>query len=334
MGPTIDELNKILEIKNNIKQSIINKGVEITDNTKFADYPSKIDNIPDRYNDGYGNGYNDGYSNGYDEGSANGGGADPIYEVMWNAITNNNTDYSYLFHMYDGTTLDVSNLDTSNVTYMSDMFNTCQSLTSIDVSNFDTGNVIDMSEMFYDCRLLTSIDVSNFNTSKVTNMYAMFRNCWGLTSLDVSNFNTSNVNDMRYMFANCYKLTSLDLSNFDTSNVTSMAYMFSNCFNLISLDMTNCDISKCTSGISISSMFGSSSSTGCSKLTDFKAPKNISGNIVVSYSPLLTHDSLMSIINNLATVTSSNTLTLGATNKAKLTADEIAIATNKGWTVK
>jgi hypothetical protein len=42
----------------------------------------------------------------------------------------------------------------------------------------------------------------------------------------------------------------------------------------------------------------------------------------------------MSIINNLMTVTSTKTLTLGATNLAKLTADEVAIATNKGWTVK
>ena len=41
----------------------------------------------------------------------------------------------------------------------------------------------------------------------------------------------------------------------------------------------------------------------------------------------------MSIINNLATVTTPQTLTIGATNIAKLSSDEIAIAVNKGWTV-
>ena len=46
----------------------------------------------------------------------------------------------------------------------------------------------------------------------------------------------------------------------------------------------------------------------------------------------------MNVINNLYDLTanglSGQTLTLGSTNMAKLTADEIAIATNKGWTIK
>jgi surface protein len=105
-----------------------------------------------------------------------------------------------------------------------------------------------------------------------------------------------------------------------------MGYMFSYCTNLTSLDVSNWDISKATT---ISGAFNN-----CTVLVDFKAPKNISAPMDVSYSTALSHDSLMSIINNLITVTSSKTLTLGATNLAKLTADEIAIATNKGWTVK
>jgi hypothetical protein len=48
----------------------------------------------------------------------------------------------------------------------------------------------------------------------------------------------------------------------------------------------------------------------------------------------LTHDSLMSIINHLQTKTSGTwTITLGATNLAKLTDAEKAIATEKGWTL-
>ena len=47
----------------------------------------------------------------------------------------------------------------------------------------------------------------------------------------------------------------------------------------------------------------------------------------------LTHDSIMVIINGLQTVTTTQTLTLGSTNLAKLTDEEKKIATDKGWTL-
>ena len=49
----------------------------------------------------------------------------------------------------------------------------------------------------------------------------------------------------------------------------------------------------------------------------------------------MTHDSLMNVINKLYDISNKGTqiINLGGTNKAKLTAEEIAIATNKGWTV-
>ena len=126
----------------------------------------------------------------------------------------------------------IKNLNTSNVTDMSGMFEGCSSLTSIDLSNFDTSKVTNMAYIFYDCSSLTSLDLSNFDTSKVTNMSAMFGSCSSLTSLDLSNFDTSKVTHMWEMFSTCSSLTSLDLSNFDTSNVETMQYMFSGCSSL------------------------------------------------------------------------------------------------------
>lgn len=56
--------------------------------------------------------------------------------------------------------------------------------------------------------------------------------------------------------------------------------------------------------------------------------------IKLSDSPLLTHDSLVNIIDGLYDIAAkgckTQRLSLGATNKNKLTAAEIAIATNKG----
>ncbi|WP_185324758.1 BspA family leucine-rich repeat surface protein [Listeria innocua] len=125
------------------------------------------------------------------------------------------------------TSLDLSNLDTSQVTDMSWMFYGARGLTSLDVSGFDTSKVTNMTYMFAATdEGLTSLDVSGFDTSKVTNMTYMFAATKGLTSLDVSGFDTSQVTNMANMFRDTWSLTSLDLSNFDTSKVINMTYMF------------------------------------------------------------------------------------------------------------
>ncbi|EAD7632832.1 BspA family leucine-rich repeat surface protein [Listeria monocytogenes] len=131
---------------------------------------------------------------------------------------------SGLFQYSKITSLDLSNLDTSSVTDMSNMFYGSE-VPSLDLSNLDTSSVTNMAYMFYNSDA-TSIDVSNFNTSSVTNMYCMFRFCEVATSIDVSNFNTSNVTNMGHMFSYTSAATGLDVSKFDTSKVMYMNGMF------------------------------------------------------------------------------------------------------------
>ena len=140
------------------------------------------------------------------------------------------------------TDIDVSNVDTEDVTDMSSMFYNCQSLASLDLSSFDTRNVTNMGWMFYNCQSLKSLDLSSFDTKDVTDMSSMFYNCQSLASLDLSSFDTKNVTDMGSMFYNCQSLTSLDLSSFDTKNVTNMYCMFYNCQSLASLDLSSFDM--------------------------------------------------------------------------------------------
>ena len=240
--------------------------------------------------------------------------------------TDNVTNMSYMFYGCNNlTSLNLSNFDTSEVTNMDSMFQGCNKLTSLDVSNFNTSKVTTMNSMFYNCTNLTSLDVSNFNTSKVTTMYNMFGSCTNLTSLDVSNFGTSNVTNISQMFYNCSKLTSLDLSNFNTSKVTNMNWMFYNCKNLTSLNLSNFDTSSVTN---MSQMF-----QGCTNLTSLDSMQNIPVSLSLSQTKL-DQTSLVDVINNLATVTTTRTLTLGETLLNKLTPEQIAIATNKGWTVE
>ena len=57
----------------------------------------------------------------------------------------------FFSEFYNDGTIDLSALDTSEVTNMNAMFSGCISLTSLDVSNFDTSQVTDMSNMFSGC---------------------------------------------------------------------------------------------------------------------------------------------------------------------------------------
>ncbi len=75
------------------------------------------------------------------------------------------------------TSMDLSKLDTSSVTDMSNMFERCSSLTSLDLGSFDTSSVTDMSFMFDRCQSLTSLDLGSFDTSSVTDMRSMFSRC-------------------------------------------------------------------------------------------------------------------------------------------------------------
>ena len=157
------------------------------------------------------------------------------------------TDMSYLFGGCTSlTTLDVSSLNTDNVTNMQSMFNNCRSLVSLSgLSNINTSNVTTMANMFDECKALTSLDLSTFDTRNVTNMYAMFTECESLETLNLGgDFNTSNVESMYCMFAGCVSLRALDLSNFNTAKVKNMNTMFAACMSLTTLDLNHFNTSS------------------------------------------------------------------------------------------
>ena len=160
----------------------------------------------------------------------------------------------------------------------------------------DTSNVTDMKNMFYNCTSLTSIP--QLDTSNAANMSYMFGICKSLTS--IPQLDTSNAANMENMFYNCTSLTSIP--QLDTSNAVNMSYMFKYCSNLTSIKMKNMKVS-----------------------------------FDISASTKFTREALLEIITNcfdLTTLNKTATLTMGSTNLAKLTDEDKAIATAKGWTLK
>lgn len=133
------------------------------------------------------------------------------------------------------------------------------------------------------------------DTANVTKMGFMFYNCSKITTVPL--FNTTNVTDMNSMFKICSKLTTVPL--FDVSKVTNMQWAFDDCSSLEAIHIIN-----------------------------------INANLSISASTKFTREALLEIIGNLKAQTSgSKKLTMGATNLAKLTDEDKAIATNKGWTL-
>ena len=76
-----------------------------------------------------------------------------------------------------------SNLDTSQVTNMEQMFSNCPKLTALDLSSLNTDNVTSYSSMFSGDAALTSVDLSSFKVAANTEMKDMFSSCSSLTKL-------------------------------------------------------------------------------------------------------------------------------------------------------
>ena len=160
-----------------------------------------------------------------------------------NLNTSNVTKMSNVFAFCQGSDIDFGKLDLSNVTDMSNMFWN-SSITNVNLSGLDLSNVTDMSEMF-SYSSITNVDLSGSDLSSVTDMSNMFNNS-KVVSVDFSNSDTSNVTDMTNMFYACSRLTNVNLTGIDTSKVRSMGNMFAYCTQLTNLDVSPLDTSNVT----------------------------------------------------------------------------------------
>ena len=131
-----------------------------------------------------------------------------------NKATRTGTKYDISTHKWTGTYRNPNQRITKAVfnssfkdyrpTTTASWFDCCSKIETIEgMENLNTEEVTDMSNMFEYCKSLKALDFSNFNTAKVTDMDRMFNSCSALTSLDVSKFNTANVTDMSDMFIAC-----------------------------------------------------------------------------------------------------------------------------------
>ena len=171
--------------------------------------------------------------------------------------------------------------------------------------------------MFASCNNL--IEVPLFDTSNATVFNRMFGGTKKLSTIPA--FNMENATDITYMFFNCKIVTVPELN---TPSLEIADYAFQYCSLLTSVGKM--DFSNVTSALQ---MFQTDN-----ELTTLGGFTGLKVNFDLSYCTVLTKESILNVINEAADVTTSpKNLYLGATNLAKLTDEEKAIATNKGWTL-
>lgn len=201
---------------------------------------------------------------------------------------------------------------TKNVGGANSLFYNNTSLQEIaDFTINNTSVLTNINYMCYSCANLRYVKNLTFISSKDTQAESVFNQCQRLEKIGEITLTTKGILNF---FNNCNSLTTI--SKINDENLNDLRNAFSNCTSL-----TN---------------FGGIENLG--KAYDISSAENyFYYTLDLSACTLLTHDSLMNVINKLYDIKTkgcqNQSLVLGSTNLAKLTAEEIAIATDKGWNV-
>ena len=156
--------------------------------------------------------------------------------------------------------------------------------------------------------------------STITNLPSdAFNGCTALKKLELPTSLRSLGN------AICRNCTSLETITIPDGITNLGNWTFSGCTSLISVTLP----------AAVTYMNNSNSFADCTAVTDIRLGAGWNYAAVFSFTEQLTHDSMVAMIASLKdlTGTTAKTLTLGAANLARLSEEEIALATAKNWTL-
>lgn len=200
-------------------------------------------------------------------------------------------------------------------------------------SYLDFSRATDLSKLFYECPYLINADIGKITSA--TELDYMVYYCSNLKSINMSD--TSNVTSAYNAFYQSNRLTAIP--QIDTSNIVNASQMIYRCTGLTDVPELNLGKADDCDGL----LFRCTALRNIGGFVDlgkgFLGSTSIQ-NLDISGSSFLSYDSCMNIINkvydmNLNTLfTKTASITFHATPYASLSADDIAIATNKGWTVQ
>lgn len=236
------------------------------------------------------------------------------------------------------------NLKTYNATNFNSSFNACDAIRNITIDNNDNILFTSMYSMFKGCKNLKSVTFTHTPTvsNNALSFEGIFYNAM-LNTADGETFpyiDTSNVESFYDSFAvdaatAQHRLLNIPLYNLSSASYNSLGKMLTNrlIYEIPNLVLPNMNEWQWNDLFSNKSNFNYffKGNTVLGKL----GFTNIMYKLDISVSNAFTRDTLNEVIGNLADLTgrTAKTLVIGATNLAKLTEDDIAVATDKNWTV-
>lgn len=249
-----------------------------------------------------------------------------------------NTLYNYYMHFYLNQykdvkcTLDFSDVDINTALNYNlltiECTHGCNELNIIDNPNI---NIV-----LNNCKFRSISDFSNLIKYPIRDTYSLFSDNVHIINAPAFNFADMSGCDCRYLFNLCSKLESVEefFDNFNNNKryVNYFNFMFNGCTSLTSIPLIDFSGASTYSANLTNYLFGGTTLNNLTDLGGFKGLRVSIKNGFLDMCPNLTVDSLMNVINNLATV-SSETLKFGQANLDKLSAEQIAVATAKGWTL-
>ena len=154
-------------------------------------------------------------------------------------------DMTSCFNCYRGSSINIRNMDLSNVITLASAFCDCGNLRSLDLSGVDLHSVQSLFSMCNNCQSLESVDLSNIKFDSLTVMENTFLTCHNLKSLNLKGSYFGNVKSVMNLFAYCDSLEEFKLSDFGfTSELTNISNLFHNCFKLTKVDVSGVDTSN------------------------------------------------------------------------------------------
>lgn len=200
----------------------------------------------------------------------------------------------------------------------------------------------------------------NVDTSSWTNLSNAFRNCYFLTKINEGNIvDCSGIIEgkiLRYAFYGCSCIEEINFINMPDFAV-SVDSMFSLAPNIIPDKLKKISFSPKLNALNVTLLFNGRGSLeeiigeldfskitsanvqnnpfhGCTSLVEIRFTKeSIKYNLSFTQSSQLSDESIQSILDGLATVSSTQTLALNSAVYAKLTEEQKQSATDKGWTI-